>query len=93
MHEEVHLECRSRKLKLRSVIGVAMSSRKIACIGAGTIGSSWALLFALREHSVLMYDLTEGLLRKARQNIDVMLGALCGRGSEKKQDSSANRHN
>jgi len=39
---------------------------RIACVGTGVIGRSWALLFALRGHEVNLYDVSEEVLRNAR---------------------------
>ncbi|MBO8180885.1 MAG: 3-hydroxyacyl-CoA dehydrogenase family protein [Archaeoglobus sp.] len=42
---------------------------KVACIGAGTVGSSWAALFAWRGCRVVVYDPFPEALRKAEENI------------------------
>jgi 3-hydroxypropionate dehydrogenase (NADP+) len=54
--------------------------RKVASLGSGTIGSSWALLFAMREYSTIMYDLTDELLNNSLMNINVMLNVLAANG-------------
>ena len=48
----------------------------IACIGAGTIGHSWALLFAWKGFKVYLYDIDEVILRNAMDKIKSSLEIL-----------------
>ena len=43
--------------------------RKVACVGAGVIGYSWALYYSLKELSVTVYDLTDEKLQLAKKRI------------------------
>lgn len=43
--------------------------RKVACVGAGVIGYSWALYYSLKELSVNVYDLTDEKLQLAKKRI------------------------
>lgn len=50
--------------------------KKIACVGAGVIGYSWALYFALKKFPVSVYDITEESLELARNRIHESLISL-----------------
>lgn len=43
--------------------------KKVACVGAGVIGYSWALYYSLKKLSVTVYDLTEDKLDLAKKRI------------------------
>jgi carnitine 3-dehydrogenase len=63
---------------------------KLACVGAGVVGSSWALQFALSGHDVVMQDVSEAILRDASKNIEKMLDVLIENGglkSDKKKET------
>lgn len=47
----------------------AKDIKKVACVGAGVIGYSWALYFSLKKLSVNVYDLTEEKLELAKKRI------------------------
>ena len=47
----------------------AKDIRKVACVGAGVIGYSWALYYSLKELSVNVYDLTDEKLQLAKKRI------------------------
>ena len=47
----------------------AKDIRKVACVGAGVIGYSWALYYSLKELSVTVYDLTDEKLQLAKKRI------------------------
>lgn len=42
---------------------------QVACVGAGTIGRSWATLFAGKGYNVVLQDTDEAALKIARKNI------------------------
>ena len=50
--------------------------RTISCIGAGTIGHSWALLFSKSGFNVNLYDVDNDVLKRALQNIEYNLQTL-----------------
>lgn len=50
--------------------------KKIACVGAGTIGSSWATNFAMKGYVVCVYDINEEQLNIARENVQKNLDLL-----------------
>ena len=47
----------------------AKDIRKVACVGVGVIGYSWALYYSLKELSVTVYDLTDEKLQLAKKRI------------------------
>lgn len=47
--------------------------QKVACIGSGIIGFSWALGFALKGHEVSLYDINEEALDLAKSRIHTSL--------------------
>ncbi len=53
-----------------------MTPRKVACVGSGTIGSSWALLFALKGHDVVTYDVSDDVLSRSTALISNMLETM-----------------
>ena len=54
----------------------AKDIRKVACVGAGVIGYSWALYYSLKELSVTVYDLTDEKLQLAKKRIHESLANL-----------------
>ncbi len=50
--------------------------RRIACVGAGVIGHSWATFFAMKGYPVWLHDLSEAILRRSLGWIQTAL-ALC----------------
>jgi len=53
---------------------------KISCVGSGTIGSSWALLFALRGCEVNLYDVNPDVLVRSRTYLRTWLELLERKG-------------
>lgn len=49
---------------------------KIACVGSGLIGHSWATLFAMKGYSVTIQDVNRELLREATHRIESNLKLL-----------------
>ena len=47
----------------------AKNIKKVACVGAGVIGYSWALYYSLKKLSVNVYDLTDEKLDLAQTRI------------------------
>jgi len=54
--------------------------KTVSCIGAGTIGHSWALLFSKSGFNVNLYDVSNDVLKKALQNIEYNLQTLSETG-------------
>jgi len=54
--------------------------KKVACVGAGIIGSSWALLFAMKGVEVFVYDADRASLERSKTKIKEMLSSLVGNG-------------
>jgi carnitine 3-dehydrogenase len=50
--------------------------KRVACIGAGMIGASWAVNFAMRGYPVCLYDINQIQLEDAQKNIRANLGSL-----------------
>jgi len=57
----------------------ASEIKKVACIGAGLIGASWALSFAVKGYEVKVFDINEGQLESAKAQIAKNLGFLVSR--------------
>ena len=53
-----------------------MAKKRIACIGSGVIGSSWATAYALKGHPVVVYDIDQGPLDLAKERIETNLKYL-----------------
>lgn len=49
---------------------------RVACIGGGVIGSSWAIQFAMHGLNVSLYDINDEQLGKSRTQMDKSLDAL-----------------
>lgn len=60
--------------------------KKVACVGSGVIGYSWALYFSLKKLEVTLYDITEEALELARKRIDVSLDTLLKNGVVSKDE-------
>lgn len=54
--------------------------KKVACLGAGVIGSSWATIFAMRGYPVCVYDINPQQLDTAKKNITNNLEFLVRKG-------------
>ena len=53
---------------------------KVAVIGAGLIGRSWAIVFARASHRVALYDVADGAVERALDLIDAALPDLAEAG-------------
>ncbi|MBP2649210.1 MAG: 3-hydroxyacyl-CoA dehydrogenase [Firmicutes bacterium] len=62
--------------------------KKVACIGAGVIGSSWATNFALRGYPVCIYDIAQAPLDVAKKNVASNIAFLLGKGVVTKDEAS-----
>jgi 3-hydroxypropionate dehydrogenase (NADP+) len=58
--------------------------KKIACVGSGTIGSSWALLYAMKGYDVITYDVKDEVIANSTALIKNMVGTLVENGIMKK---------
>ena len=61
---------------------------KVACVGAGVIGYSWALGFALKVREVYLYDITEDVLDLAKERIHESMKLLIKNNVLKEEDSA-----
>jgi len=50
--------------------------KKIACVGGGVIGSSWAIQYAMKDLDVALYDINDEQLAKSRAQMEKSLDAL-----------------
>ncbi|WP_027356217.1 3-hydroxyacyl-CoA dehydrogenase family protein [Desulfofundulus thermocisternus] len=50
--------------------------KKVACLGAGTIGSSWAAYFLIKGLQVNVQDVNEEIIGNARKKINTILQSL-----------------
>ena len=53
-----------------------MNNKKVACVGSGVIGASWAICFALKDLDVVVYDINDEVLSKAKTIIHDNLNIL-----------------
>jgi 3-hydroxyacyl-CoA dehydrogenase len=58
----------------------AVDIKKIACVGAGTIGASWGTNFAMKGYPVCIYDIKEEQLEAAKESISSNLDFLLVKG-------------
>ncbi len=63
-----------------------MAPSKIACVGAGLIGSGWATLFAINGKDVWLHDSSEDALENSQARI--RLESLHGAGRLKEVPNS-----
>lgn len=60
--------------------------RRVACVGASLVGQGWAALFAINGYSVVLEDLTEEKLEKAKtrvkNHIQFLVDAELGRDAD-----------
>jgi len=59
----------------------------VACVGAGTIGHSWATLFATKGYNVTVYDISQKLLRTAMERIKASSEFLAEKGLITEKDA------
>lgn len=57
-----------------------MKIEKVACVGGGTIGSSWAALFSIGGREVNLFDVEKEALESAEENINSELEFLSEKG-------------
>lgn len=50
--------------------------KKVACVGAGTIGSSWAINFAMKGYATCIYDINEAQIAFAQEQVKKNLALL-----------------
>ncbi|MBP2652807.1 MAG: 3-hydroxyacyl-CoA dehydrogenase [Firmicutes bacterium] len=62
--------------------------KKVACIGAGVIGSSWATNFALRGYPVCIYDIGQDPLAVAKKNVASNIAFLLDKGIVNKEEAA-----
>lgn len=60
--------------------------RNILIVGAGTMGQQICLLFAANGYDVVLYDISDDLLKKAYQRIEKLSGALIKTGKYTKSE-------
>ena len=65
---------------------------KIAIIGAGLVGSAWAIVFARAGHQVALYDGTEGQCETALVRIETNLEALEGPRADRQSQRRPGAH-
>ncbi|MFQ6076293.1 MAG: 3-hydroxyacyl-CoA dehydrogenase family protein [Candidatus Bathyarchaeia archaeon] len=67
-----------------------MNIRKVACVGAGLIGHSWATLFSAKGFEVTLQDIKEAQLKTAMRQIESELEFLAQNGlMERREVKSA----
>jgi len=66
-----------------------MGVRKVACVGSGLTGHSWATLFAIKGHPVILQDEKAGILEKAVKGIKFNLDFLVRKNLLSKKGAAA----
>lgn len=61
----------------------------VACIGAGTIGHSWATLFAIKGYNVTVYDMNQELSRTTVERMRLGVSYLVEKGLVSNRDAGA----
>ncbi len=62
---------------------------KVACVGGGTIGFSWAVLFAQHRLTVNIFDISDEALAWTRREIDSAYATLVEAGQMTESDAAA----
>ena len=62
--------------------------KKVGCVGSGTVGSSWALLYAMRGYPVVSYDVDEKVIARSDELVKNMLGTLVDHGILPQSDTA-----
>jgi 3-hydroxypropionate dehydrogenase (NADP+) len=71
------------------VEALSLDTRNVACVGVGTIGHSWATLFAIKGCNVTVYDVNQDLLRSAMERIRASAAFLAEKGLVAQKDAEA----
>jgi 3-hydroxyacyl-CoA dehydrogenase len=71
------------------VEALSLDIRNVACVGVGTIGHSWATLFAIKGCNVTVYDVNQDLLRSAMERIRASAAFLAEKGFVAEKDAEA----
>lgn len=66
-----------------------LNIKNVACIGVGTIGHSWATLFAIKGYNVAVYDMSPELMKSAMERIKSSAEFLADQGLFSKNDAAA----
>jgi 3-hydroxypropionate dehydrogenase (NADP+) len=66
-----------------------LNIKNVACIGVGTIGHSWATLFAIKGYNVAVYDMSPELMKSAMERIKLSAEFLADQGLFAKNDATA----
>ena len=59
---------------------MSVKIKSVACIGAGTIGHSWATLFAAKGYNVNLYDVNHKILKNAMEKVKFSMDFLAEKG-------------
>ncbi len=66
---------------------LSMNIKNVACIGLGTIGHSWATLFAVKGYEVAAYEVSPELLKTAMERIKYSAEFLAEKGLITKKEA------
>jgi 3-hydroxyacyl-CoA dehydrogenase len=69
----------------------AMREKNIACLGAGPIGASWAIVFARAGHRVMLHDVDQGAVDSAFEYIQSSLADLSSEGLVPDEEETRSR--
>lgn len=65
---------------------MSVNIKSVACFGAGTIGHSWATLFAAKGYNVTVYDVNHKILKTAMERVKFSADFLAEKGLITKED-------
>ncbi len=65
---------------------MSVNIKNVTCIGAGTIGHSWATLFAAKGYNVTVYDVNQKILKTAMERVKFSVDFLAEKGLISKED-------
>ena len=69
----------------------ATDIKKVACIGAGVIGYSWATNFCMKGYPTMLYDISLPALESARDKVYENIDFLAGCGVFTKEEAEASK--
>ncbi len=65
---------------------MSVNIKNVACIGAGTIGHSWATLFAIKSFNVTIYDVSLKILKTSMERVKFSTDFLAEKGLIAKEE-------
>jgi 3-hydroxypropionate dehydrogenase (NADP+) len=63
--------------------------KKVTCVGSGLIGQGWATLFLAKGYEVTLQDLSNGLLKRAAEQVALNLNFMASNGLIQREQATA----